>query len=226
MGGRTTYILSEDRFRFSACSIHDTVPGGEGQGERTAMGYQKVFLGGVILFLALTSFVLPEDYPLQYFIAKISSKSNELSKKERTELLNHLNGVMEQAQQIHTKLIQAIQTGEMDIRYQEGKFWMAKLEEDRGSIEMGIQQLKLLKEKPTHLMGSIRLYKSLKDLSSHFNAYNNMPLFSALVGDLAPEMELWADPVFYKLYLLPLARSKDMETKVPQREPASKVKKP
>ena len=182
----------------------------------------------VILFFALTSFGLAEDYPLKYFISKISSKSNELSNKERTELLNQLNGVVEQAQQIHTKLIQAIQTGEIDIRYQEGKFWMSKLEEDRKSIEMGIQQLKLLREKPTNLIASIILYKSLKDLSSNFNAYNNMPLFSALVGDLAPEIELWADPVFYKLYLLPLARLKDMETGASQKEkqPVSKVKKP
>jgi len=102
------------------------------------------------------------------------------------------------------------------------------LEEDRESIQTGIEQLKLLREKPTHLIASIKLYKSLRDLSSNFNAYNNKPLFSALVGDLAPEMGLWADPVLYKLYLLPLARIKDMETKVPQREkkPASKEKKP
>jgi len=85
-----------------------------------------------------------------------------------------------------------------------------------------------LREKPTHLIASIKLYKSLKDLSSNFNAYNNIPLFSALVGDLAPEMELWADPIFYKLYLLPLARLRDVEVKSPQRDkkPASKEKKP
>jgi hypothetical protein len=202
--------------------------GGRVMGRGDVMGYWKIFLGGVILFFALTSFGLTEDYPLQYFMAKISSKSNELSKKERIELLNRLNGVVEQAQQIHTKLIQAIQTGEMDIRYQEGKFWMAKLEEDRESIEMGIQQLKLLREKPTHLIASIKLYKSLKDLSSNFNAYNNIPLFSALVGDLAPEMELWADPIFYKLYLLPLARLKDKEIGPSQKEkkPISKGKVP
>jgi hypothetical protein len=182
------------------------------------MRYWKIFLGGLILFFALACFGFAEDYPLQYFIAKISSKSSELSKKERTELLNRLEGVMEQAQQIHTKLIQDIQTGEMDIRYQEGKFWMTKLEEDRESIQMGIQQLKLLREKPTHLIASIKLYKSLKDLSSNFNAYNNSPLFSALVGDLAPEMGLWADPVLYKLYLLPLARLKDKEIRPSQKE--------
>jgi hypothetical protein len=101
------------------------------------------------------------------------------------------------------------------------------LEEDQESIEAGVQQIKLLKEKPTHLMASIKLYKSLRDLSSNFNAYNNMPSFSAWVGDLAPEMELWADPVFYKLHLLPLARSKDAETRALQAEkkPTPKEKK-
>jgi hypothetical protein len=139
-----------------------------------------------------------------------------------------MDEVMRQAKQIHSKLIQVIQTGETEIRYQEGRFWMSKLEEDQGSIENGIQQIKLLREKPTHLVAAIRLYKSLKDLSSNFNAYNNMPSFSALVGDLAPEMELWADPVFYKLYLLPLAHLKDVERAPPQKEkkPAPKVKKP
>jgi hypothetical protein len=194
---------------------------GEDEGKEDSMGYRKILLGWVILFFGLVSLGFAEDYPLQYFMTKVSSKSSELSKKERTELLNRLNGVMEQARQIHTKLVQAIQTGEIDIRYQEGNFWMAKLEEDRESTEMGIQQLKLLREKPTHLVASIRLYKSLKDLSSNFNAYNSMQLFSALVGDLAPEMELWADPVFYKLYLLPLARLKDKEI-----GPSQKEKKP
>jgi len=112
------------------------------------------------------------------------------------------------------------------MEYQEGKFWMNKLEEDRGSIETGMQQLKLLKEKPNHLAGSIKLYKSLRDLSVNFNAYNNMPLLSAYVGDLAPEIELWADPVFYKLYLLSLAASKDrdMDKELPkiEKKPAPK----
>ncbi|MDI7259854.1 MAG: hypothetical protein QME90_08035 [Thermodesulfobacteriota bacterium] len=135
---------------------------------------------------------------------------------------------MEQTQQVHQKLTRAIQTGELDIRYQEGKFWESKLEEDRKSLEMGIQQLKLLKEKPTHLVATINLYKSLKDLSSNYNAYNNMPSFSAFVGDLAPELELWADPVFYQLYLLPLALLKDVEKVPPPKEkkPTPKVKKP
>ncbi len=169
-----------------------------------------------------------EDYTLQYFLSKASSETIELSKKEKTELFNQLDEVMKQAQGIRTKLIQALQIGETDVRYQEGKFWMAKLEEDQGSIESGFQQIKLLKEKPTHLVASIKLYKCLKDLSSNFNAYNNLPSFSALVGDLAPEMELWADPVFYKLYLLPLANSKDVETKAPhtEKKPVSKEKRP
>jgi hypothetical protein len=185
------------------------------------------FLGSAILFFGLVCVVLAEDYHLQYFLKKISSQTNELSKNERTELLNRINEVMGQAKQIHSKLVQTIQTGETEIRYQEGKFWMNKLEEDQGSIENGIQQIKLLREKPTHLVASIRLYRSLKDLSSNFNAYNNMPSFSALVGDLAPEMELWADPVFYKLYLLPLAHLKDVERGPSQKEkkPIPKVKK-
>jgi len=104
---------------------------------------------------------------------------------------------------------------------------MSKLEEDQESIETGVQQIKLLRERPNHLVASIKLYKSLKDLSGNFNAYNNMPSFSALVGDSAPEMELWADPVFFKLHLLPLARSKEIETKPIQKEkkPAPKGKK-
>jgi hypothetical protein len=192
------------------------------------MKYLKIFLLGGILFFALASSGHAEDYTLQYFLSKASSKTIGLSKKEKTELFNRLDSLIKQGQGIRTKLIHAIQTGETDVRYQEGKFWISKLEEDQDSIEVGIQQIKLLREKPNHVFASIKLYKSLKDLSENFNAYNNMPSFSALVGDLAPEMELWADPVFYKLYLLPLARSKDVETKPPQREkrPVSREKKP
>ena len=192
------------------------------------MRYCKILLIGIILLFGLACISFAEDYTLQDFLSKASSKTIELSKKEKTELLNQLDGVMKRAQGIRTQLNQAVQTGETDVRYQEGKFWMSKLEEDQGSIETGIQQIKLLREKPTRLVASVKLYKSLKDLSENFNAYNNLPSFSALVGDLAPEIELWADPVFYKLYLLPLVRSKDMEEKMPQREkkPASKEKKP
>jgi hypothetical protein len=192
------------------------------------MKYWMRIFSCVLLFIGLASFCFAEDYHLQYFLTKISSQTDELSKNERIELLNRIDEVFQQAQQIHSRLIQTIQTGEMEIRYQEGKFWMSKLEEDQGSIENGIQQIKLLREKPMHLVASLKLYKSLKNLSSNFNAYNNMPSFSALVGDLAPEMELWADPVFYKLYLLPIAHLKDVEKGPPQKEkkPIPRGKKP
>ena len=192
------------------------------------MGYGKILLAGLILFLGVASFAGAEEYYLRYFLSKASSKTVELSKKEKTDLFNQLDGLMKKAQGIRTKLIQAIQTGETDVRYQEGKFWVSKLERDQESIDTGIQQIKLLKEKPDHLVASIKLYKCLKDLSENFNAYNNLPSFSALVGDLAPEMELWADPIFYKLYLLPLAGSKSIEIKGPKKEkkPAPKEKTP
>ncbi|OGP95646.1 MAG: hypothetical protein A2157_09235 [Deltaproteobacteria bacterium RBG_16_47_11] len=192
------------------------------------MGYRKIFLAGLVLFFGLASLGRAEDYTLQYFLSKASSKTIELSKKEKTELLNQLEEVLKQGQGIRTKLVQALQTGEADVRYQEGKFWISKLEEDGESIEVGIQQIKLLREKPAHLVASIKLYKSLKELSSNFNAYNNLPSFSALVGDFAPEVELWADPVFCELWLLPLARSKDVETKAPhtEKKPVSKEKRP
>ncbi len=192
------------------------------------MEYRRIFLTGLILFLGMASSGRAEDYTLQYFLSKASSKGIELSKKEKTELLNQLNELMKQAQEIRAKLIQDVQIGETDVRYQEGKFWISKLEEDGESIEVGFQQIKSLKERPTDLVASVKLYKSLKDLSSNFNAYNNLPSFSAAVGDLAPEMELWADPVFYKLSLLPLARSKDAERAPPRKEqkPVSKGRNP
>lgn len=175
------------------------------------MTYRGLSLAGIILFLSCTSAAFAEDYTLQYFLSKASVKDYELSKEERTELLNRMDEILEKIQQVHRSLVQAIQGGEITMEYQEGKFWMAKLEEDRGSIESGIQQIKLLKEKSDQLTPSIRLYKSLRDLSVNFNAYNNMALLSAYVGDLAPEIGLWADPVFYKLYLVSLAASKDKE---------------
>jgi hypothetical protein len=199
------------------------------------MKCHKIVFVEIILFFGLACAAFAEDYNLHYFLSKPSSKTIDLSKKEKSELFDQLDGVMKEAQGIRMKLIQALQTGETDVRYQEGKFWMAKLEEDQGLIETGVQQIKLLKEKPTHLVASIRLYKSLKDLSSNFNIYNNLPSFSALVGDSAPEMELWAESVFYRLYLLPLARVKDIEEKPAQKEkkssvqekkPATKDKKP
>ena len=192
------------------------------------MRCHKIVFVEIILFFGLACISYAEDYNLHYFLSKFSSKPLELSKKEKTDLFNQLDGLMRKAQGIRTKLIQAIQTGETDVRYQEGKFWVSKLERDQESIDTGIQQIKLLKEKPDHLVASIKLYKCLKDLSENFNAYNNLPSFSALVGDLAPEMELWADPIFYKLYLLPLAGSKSIEIKGPKKEkkPAPKEKTP
>jgi hypothetical protein len=192
------------------------------------MRYRITFLGGIILFLILFSLSYGEDYDLQYFLSKSASKTSELSKNERAELLDRIEGVIERAQRIRMKLAEGIQTGEMDIRYQDGKFWISKLENDQESIETGIQQIKLLREKTTHLVAAINLFKSLKDLSSNFNAYNNMPSFSAFVGDVAPEIELWADPVFYKLFLMPLAQSKNIEKAPPQKEkkPVPKGKKP
>lgn len=196
------------------------------------MRCRKVYLGLVILVLVL---VLPltvfaEGYDLQYFLAKASSNESVLSKTERAELLNRIEGLMEKAERIRGKLVQTLQTGDVDVQGQEGKFWRSKLEEDHGSIETVIQQIKLLGDKPTLLVSSIKLYKSLKDLSENFNAYNNVPSFSALVGDLAPEMGLWTDPVFYRLYLLALARSRDKEaeSKPPkiEKKPATKAKKP
>jgi hypothetical protein len=176
-----------------------------------AMRYRKHFLIGIMLFLSWASLGFAEDYTLQYFLSKASTKEYELSKKEKAELLNRVNEMLEKTREVRKNLVQAILGGEITMEYQEGKFWMSKLEEDRGSIETGMEQMKLLKEKPNHLAGSIKLYKSLRDLSVNFNAYNSMPLLSAYVGDVAPEIELWADPVFYKLYLLSLAASRDRE---------------
>jgi len=191
------------------------------------MRYRKLFLAGIILFLSWASLGFAEDYTLQYFLSKASTKEYEPSKKEKAELLNRVNEMLEKTQEVHKNLVQAILGGEITMEYQEGKFWMNKLEEDRGSIETGMQQMKLLKEKPNHLAGSIKLYKSLRDLSVNFNAYNNMPLLSAYVGDLAPEIELWADPVFYKLYLLSLAasRDRDMDKELPKIEKKPPLKK-
>jgi hypothetical protein len=190
------------------------------------MAFRMRLLSFIFLFFAFVSEGFTQDHPLQFFLGKIPSKIKELSKQERTELLNRIEEAMGQAQRICMGLSKAIQSGEMEIQYQEGRFWMSKLEEDKGSIETGMQQLRSLKEKPTHLVASIKLYKSLKDLSANLNAYNNNPSFCSFVGDLAPEMGLWADPVFYQLYLLPLAQSKGMEPQIPAKEKAPKGKKP
>jgi hypothetical protein len=149
---------------------------------------------------------------------KSSLKTYELSKREKTEILARVESMLEKSNEIQLSLTRTIQGGETDIKYQEGRFWMSKLEEDQMAIDSGARQLKVLREKPTQLVAAIRLYKALKDLSFHLNTYNNVPSFTAFIGDVAPELELWADPVFYRLYLLPLAQAKSQETKGPPRE--------
>ena len=192
------------------------------------MRYRRGLLVGIILCFCLMSTGFTEDFSLQYFLAKASSGEGELSEQEKTELLNRMEGMMEKVRRMNRDLIKAVRGGEVKMEYEEGAFWMSKFEEDREAIETAIQQLQLLKGKPVHLTGGITLYKSLRDLSSNLNAYNNTLLFSAFVGDLAPEITLWADPVFYQLYLLPLAAFQEMKAEPPEKEkkPAPKKKKP
>src|SRR5512135_916044 len=99
------------------------------------MAYPKILSVGFVLLLGISSGAWAEEYYLQYFLSKASSKTVELSKKEKVDLFNQLDGLMKQAQRIRTKLTQAIQTGEADVRYQEGRFWVSKLEKDQESIE-------------------------------------------------------------------------------------------
>jgi hypothetical protein len=191
------------------------------------MNWKKV-ARWVPLCLLFTSASIAEDYSLRYFMEKSSLKTYELSKRERTEMLDRVESMLEKSKEIQLSLTRTIQRGETDIKYQEGRFWSSKLEEDQMAIDSGARQLKVLREKPTQLVAAIRLYKALKDLSFHLNSYNNVPSFSAVIGDVAPELELWADPVFYRLYLLPLAQAKSQETKAPLREKKTegKIRKP
>ncbi len=201
------------------------------------MRYWKRCLGLVIGVLTVSFSGFAQDYDLQYFLAKSSSKESVLSKTDRMELLRCLDELLDRADKIRPKLAQMIQGGEVDFRYQEGQFWLSKLKEDGTAIETAMQQIKLLRDRPLLLVPSIRLYKSLKDLSRDYTVYNNMPSFSAVVGDLAPEIELWVDPVFFQLCLLPLASMKDKEAmskppppkespKEKEKKPVPKVKKP
>ena len=182
------------------------------------MDWKRV-AGGVLVCLLWASGSFAEDYSLRYFMEKSSLKTYDLSRKEKTELLNQIEDLLEKTKEIQRRLTRTLQEGETGMKYQEGRLWMSKLEEDQKAIDAGAQQLVILREKPTQLVAAIRLYKSLKDLSFHFNAYNDVPYFSARVGDVAPELELWTDPVFYKLYLLPLAQARSAE------KPPSKDKK-
>ena len=191
------------------------------------MGYKKLMMASIFFYVFVISVGLAEDYSLQYFLAKTSSKQVEISKQEKTGLLNRIGEVVEQTKQGNAAMMKAIQSGEIEILYHDGEFWMSKLEEDKGSISSGMEQIKILKEKPTNLIASVILFKNLKDLASNLSSYNNMPSFSAYVGDLAPELELWTDPVFYQLYLLPLAKLKNAEPKIAEPKTApSPEKKP
>ncbi len=187
------------------------------------MKYQKVSLACFILILSLTSVGFAIDYDLRYFLNKTSSKEGEVSNQEKAELLNRIEEVVHQAQQVRKRLVQLILGGELEMNYQEGRFWMSKFEDDLGSIDTGEQQLKLMRENPLLIAPAIRVYKSLRDLSSNFNAYNNISAFSSYVGDMASDLELWADPVFSKVYLLPLAQLRDNEKK-PSRPPQPETK--
>lgn len=181
-----------------------------------------------MIMLGLHSYAFPEDYSLSYFLNKANSKTDSLSQKERIEFLNQMETLLVKTEAVHERMVHQIKTGEVEILYQEGDFWMSKMKEDEKSIQMGREQIQSLKKKPSSLLASTILYKSLRDLSANFNTYNNVPSFSRMVGDLAPELGLWADPVFYQLYLLPLVRVKDVEKTTPQRDktPPSKTKKP
>jgi len=184
--------------------------------------WMRMFMLAVIL-AGFSSVSLAEDLTLQYFLAKATSKEGDLSITEKTELLNRIEEVMGRARRTHQQLIQMMLSGDVPLPFQEGHFWMSKFKEDETSIETGFQQLKLMKDKPLLLAPPILLYKVQRDLASNFNAYNNMPSFSSFVGDLGPELELWADPVFIKLFLLPLLNSKDKEAEA---KSPSKEKKP
>jgi len=173
----------------------------------------KVIIGSGLLCFLFSIAGFAEEYSLQYFLEKTSASSYKLSKKERLELLSGIENVLGRVREVRSRLSEAVQKGDADIKYQEGKFWMSQLEQDQGSIDSGFQQLKALKEKATNLVSAIKLYKSLKDLSFHFNSYNSLPAFSACIGDVAPELELWADPVFYRLCLLPMAQAKSTSLK-------------
>lgn len=182
----------------------------------------------MILILFICSFSLAEDYPLQYYLKKVSSKSITMSSKEKTELLNQIHQLVEQIREVHQKLVYGIQSGDFELSYQEGRFWLSRLEQDQKMTEIAVQRVKLLRESPGHLVAALELYHSLKNLSINFNTYNNQLLFSASIGDLAPDIELWVDPVFYQLYLLPLAQSKGEggKTGSAEKKPVPKVKKP
>ena len=192
--------------------------------ERNMARAYRSFLVLIFFCLASASLGFAQELQLHVFLSK-ASRNEELSSREKLELLKSIEAMTEKANKTRTRLVRAIETGDVEIRYQDGHFWLGKLDQDRASLESAGEQFKVIRENSGGLVASVRLYKALKDLSFNFNSYNNMPSFSGLVGDLAPEIELWADPIFYKLYLLPLCRSKDREPERDQPQ-TRKEKKP
>ncbi len=192
------------------------------------MRFHNIFATGFVIILGLSSYVFPQDFSLTYFLNKMNSRTDSLSQKEKMEFLNQIEKLLANTEIVHERMVHQMKTGAVEILYQEGDFWMSKMKEDERSIQMGREQIQSLKKRPSSLLASTILYKSLKDLSANFNTYNNVPSFSGMVGDLAPELGLWADPVFYQLYLLPLVRFKDAEKTTSQKEktPPPKTKKP
>lgn len=184
------------------------------------------FLKRITLIISLTISILvwAEEDPIQYFMKKVTTRAVQLNPREKSELLSQLETLLGRVEEVHQRLVYGIQSGGIELRYQEGKYWLSRLEKDQEWMKIAHEQLKTLKNHSTHLLAAIELYRSLKNLSSSFNTYNNYPFFSSSVGDLAPEIELWADPIFYHLYLLPLARSKEKGIEIPPKSGKSSPK--
>lgn len=159
--------------------------------------------------IAISVWVWAEEEPLQFFMKKVNTRAFQLQSKEKSELLFQIENLLKRIEEVHQRLVDGIQGGEFELRYQEGKFWISQLERDREWMKVAREQLVQLKNRSNHLVAALELYRALKNLSTNFNAYNNQVFFSASIGDLAPEIALWTDPVFYQLFLLPLARSKE-----------------
>ncbi len=159
--------------------------------------------------IAISVLVWAEEEPLQFFMKKVNTRAFQLQSKEKSELLFQIENLLKRIEEVHQRLVDGIQGGEFELRYQEGKFWISQLERDREWMKVAREQLVQLKNRSNHLVAALELYRALKNLSTNFNAYNNQVFFSASIGDLAPEIALWTDPVFYQLFLLPLARSKE-----------------
>ncbi|MCX8118966.1 MAG: hypothetical protein N3G78_13690 [Desulfobacterota bacterium] len=185
------------------------------------MKYWGTLLVGFVVFSGWVSPGVGEEYSLQYFMSRLNSKSEALTKQERTILIDQIHRRLERVREVNHQITHRLKTGGIEMSYQEGDYWVSRLKEDRNSIEEAIEQTKRLQENLNHLVSAVRLYKLLRDLSTNLNGLNNIPLFSGMVGDLAPELGLWTDPVFYQLYLLPLARDKNLE-----RGPSPKTKRP